>query len=291
MDQLKQPFGSAQAVDHPVLFRYFAFLHLFEGCPRVGETIGEEFVFLILGERFIDQPADLVHRSCETVRRPAAATSNTDRPEDPPVAIENRRPGTPGWGSFELAPERAIEGYAQTSVAPGDTLAFDMRGQVVDLPVAGTYRDLVEAVPTSAYTAPGALPEDHPVTAYWAAREGLILLEDCAQSHGALYRNAKTGSFGDIACFSFDGIKNITSGEGGCVVTADESVLQKVRDARLLGVEKDTEKRYIGARSWEFDVTMQGWRYHMSNVMAAIGLEQLRSFPDRARARQRRARA
>jgi dTDP-4-amino-4,6-dideoxygalactose transaminase len=63
-----------------------------------------------------------------------------------------------------------------------------------------------------------------------------------------------------------------------------------VQDARLLGVEKDTEKRYTGQRSWEFDVSTQGWRYHMSNIMAAIGIEQLKRFPEMAARRQELAR-
>lgn len=87
------------------------------------------------------------------------------------------------------------------------------------------------------------------------------------------------GSFGDITCFSFDGIKNITCGEGGAIVTSDKKVLQRIQDARLLGVERDSEKRYSGQRSWEFDVTTQGYRYHMSNLNAAIGLAQLKKAP------------
>ena len=77
------------------------------------------------------------------------------------------------------------------------------------------------------------------------------------------------GSFGDISCFSFDGIKNITCGEGGCVVTSDIDVINRVKDSRLLGVEKDSENRYKGMRSWNFNVYGQGWRYHMSNIIAA----------------------
>ena len=124
----------------------------------------------------------------------------------------------------------------------------------------------------------------------FARRHGLRVIEDAAHALGSTHGGRRVGSFGDIACFSFDGIKNITSGEGGCVVTDDPAVLRKIRDARLLGVEKDTEKRYAGRRSWEFDVTAQGWRYHMSNLMAAIGLEQLKRFPAMAAARQRLAR-
>lgn len=124
----------------------------------------------------------------------------------------------------------------------------------------------------------------------FAERHGLRVLEDAAHAFGSTHHGKRVGGFGDVACFSFDGIKNITSGEGGCIVTDDQQVLQRVRDARLLGVEKDTEKRYTGQRSWEFDVTAQGWRYHMSNVMAAIGLEQLKRFDEFATARRARAR-
>ncbi len=122
---------------------------------------------------------------------------------------------------------------------------------------------------------------------YAFAREhGLRVVEDAAHAFGSRYSGQRIGGQGDVACFSFDGIKNITSGEGGCVVTQDADVIRRVQDARLLGVERDTEKRYAGERSWRFDVTTQGWRYHMSNIMAAIGIEQLKRFPEMAAHRQ-----
>lgn len=109
----------------------------------------------------------------------------------------------------------------------------------------------------------------------FARRHGLRVVEDAAHAFGCLRHGRKIGSFGDVVCFSFDGIKNITCGEGGCIVTSDQAVAEAARDGRLLSVEKDTEKRFSGQRSWEFDVERQGWRYHMSNVMAAIGRVQL----------------
>lgn len=123
----------------------------------------------------------------------------------------------------------------------------------------------------------------------FAALHNLRVIEDAAHALGTTYNGKRIGEFGDIICFSFDGIKNITSGEGGCIVTDDNKILQRIRDARLLGVEKDTEKRYSGQRSWEFDTTEQGWRYHMSNIMAAIGLEQLKRLPEFAKKRQKLA--
>lgn len=112
----------------------------------------------------------------------------------------------------------------------------------------------------------------------FARRHGLRIIEDAAHAFGCEYKGKKIGSFGDVACFSFDGIKNITSGEGGAVVSSDAALIGRVRDLRLLGVERDTEKRYQGERSWEFEVSEQGWRYHMSDIMAAIGRVQLTRF-------------
>ena len=109
-----------------------------------------------------------------------------------------------------------------------------------------------------------------------AQQRRLRVIEDAAHSFGGFWNSGRVGSSGDVVCFSFDGIKNITCGEGGALVTADPVVADRVRDARLLGVEKDTGKRYAGQRSWEFDVSGQGWRYHMSNLNAAIGRAQLR---------------
>jgi dTDP-4-amino-4,6-dideoxygalactose transaminase len=121
---------------------------------------------------------------------------------------------------------------------------------------------------------PGSLKEIYKI----ANEHKLRVVEDAAHAFGTVYGNMLIGSFGDITCFSFDGIKNITSGEGGCVVTDDIEVLNNIRDARLLGVINDSEKRMTREKSWNFDVVKQGWRYHMSDLMAAIGIEQLKRF-------------
>lgn len=110
----------------------------------------------------------------------------------------------------------------------------------------------------------------------FAKRHNLRVIEDAAHGFGCMRNGQKIGYEGDVICFSFDGIKNITSGEGGAVVTADKDLARRIKDARLLSVESDTEKRYKGERSWNLDVKHQGFRYHMSNLMAAIGREQLK---------------
>ena len=112
-----------------------------------------------------------------------------------------------------------------------------------------------------------------------AKKYNLRVVEDCAQSFGSMcyYSNEKVGyNPYDICCFSFDGIKNITSAEGGCVVSNSQDTISFINDSRFLGVEKDTINRNKGTRSWNFDVKIQGYRYHMSNINAALGLSQLK---------------
>ena len=90
-----------------------------------------------------------------------------------------------------------------------------------------------------------------------AKKNKLRIIEDAAHAFGTIYKKRKVGSFGDISCFSFDGIKNITSGEGGCIVTNDKRVFNRSRDIRLLGITNDSEKRYLGHRSWISDVKIK----------------------------------
>lgn len=107
---------------------------------------------------------------------------------------------------------------------------------------------------------------------------GLTIVEDAAHAFGSSYKGKKIGSFGDVACFSFDPIKNLTCGEGGAVVLPDDDIAEEIRRKRILGIDKDTWHRYRNERSWFYEVTTQGYRYHMSNINAAIGLAQFKKL-------------
>ena len=106
----------------------------------------------------------------------------------------------------------------------------------------------------------------------------IIIVEDAAHAFGSSYKGKKIGSFGDVSCFSFDPIKNITCGEGGAVVLSNDAIAEEIRRKRILGIDKDTWHRYKNERSWFYEVTTQGYRYHMSNINAAIGLAQFKKL-------------
>ena len=122
---------------------------------------------------------------------------------------------------------------------------------------------------------------------YELAKEfNLRVIEDAAHSFGGKYKGQKIGSKGDIVAFSFDGIKNITSGEGGCIISDDNRLMDRIRDSRLLGVVNDSDQREKKKRSWDFNVVHTGYRYHMSDLMAAIGIEQLKKLSSFSSKRQ-----
>ncbi len=122
----------------------------------------------------------------------------------------------------------------------------------------------------------------------FAEKHKIRVIEDAAHAFGCSRNGIKIGATGDIVCFSFDGIKNITSGEGGAIITRDPKVLSTIKDTRLLGIEKDTEMRFAGKRSWDFEVTRQGYRYHMSNIFAAIGRVQLSKLENEFKPKRKR---
>ncbi len=101
-------------------------------------------------------------------------------------------------------------------------------------------------------------------------KRNLFLIEDCAEAIGTLYNNKHVGSFGDIATFSFYGNKTITTGEGGMVVTNNETLHERVLHLKGQGLAKYREY-------WHDAV---GYNYRMTNVSAAIGLAQFEQLED-----------
>lgn len=116
---------------------------------------------------------------------------------------------------------------------------------------------------------------------------GIRIIEDAAHAFGSYYKGKKVGSFGDITCFSFDSIKVMTCGEGGALVTNDNDAVELSKQKRLLGIDRKTmHVKDWKQRSWMYDVATKGYRYHMSNINAAIGLAQIKKVDGFIRIRQ-----
>jgi len=119
------------------------------------------------------------------------------------------------------------------------------------------------------------LPVDLDVIYDIAAKRKLRVVEDCAHSIGAEYKGKKLGSFGDIQVMSFHPNKNMTTGEGGAVVTDDADVLRSIERMRFHGIDREAFNRFSKTGSQHYDVVAAGFKYNMMDIQAAIGLHQL----------------
>lgn len=110
----------------------------------------------------------------------------------------------------------------------------------------------------------------------FAHSHNLRVIEDACHAFGTRSGGNRIGSTGDITCFSFDPVKIITSIDGGCVVVNSARERDDAQHMRLLGVDKDTILRYQNERAWEYDVVSEGYRYHLNNISAAVGVSQIK---------------
>jgi len=114
----------------------------------------------------------------------------------------------------------------------------------------------------------------------------LAVIEDCAHCAGGWYRGKRLGTWGDIGCFSFEEKKSMTTGDGGMICSDNRELVEPLRAHRWIGIDKDTWKRSSGytrpeamdARHWYYEIAVLGYKYNMNDVMAAIGLAQLKKL-------------
>jgi perosamine synthetase len=119
-----------------------------------------------------------------------------------------------------------------------------------------------------------------------AKRHKLAVIEDCAHCAGGVYKGKKLGTWGDIGCFSFEEKKCMTTGDGGMISSNRPELIEPLRAYRWVGIDKDTWKRSakytsadeMDARHWYYEVNVLGYKYNMNDLMAAIGLAQLRKL-------------
>ncbi|HXM51076.1 MAG TPA: DegT/DnrJ/EryC1/StrS family aminotransferase, partial [Pyrinomonadaceae bacterium] len=108
-----------------------------------------------------------------------------------------------------------------------------------------------------------------------AARDELKLIEDCAHAIETEYHGRKAGTFGDFGCFSFYATKNVTTGEGGMVLTKNEADLARIKMLALHGMSKDAWKRFSDEGYKHYFVVETGFKYNMMDLQAALGIHQL----------------
>jgi dTDP-4-amino-4,6-dideoxygalactose transaminase len=104
----------------------------------------------------------------------------------------------------------------------------------------------------------------------------LAIIEDAAHALPARHGGKMIGTIGDITCFSFYATKTITTGEGGMATTENPEWMERMRIMSLHGINKDAWKRYSAEGSWYYEILLPGYKYNLTDVAAAIGIQQLK---------------
>ena len=108
-----------------------------------------------------------------------------------------------------------------------------------------------------------------------ANKHDLRVIEDAAHAIGTEYKGKRIGAFGDTQVFSFHPNKNMTTGEGGCVVTRDDKLAEKVALLRFHGMDREAWNRFGKSGSQHYEIITPGFKYNMMDIQAALGLHQL----------------
>ena len=111
-----------------------------------------------------------------------------------------------------------------------------------------------------------------------AKKYNLRVIEDAAHAIGTEYKGKRIGSFGDIQVFSFHPNKNMTTGEGGCVVTRDDKIAEAVALLRFHGMDREAWNRFGKKGSQHYEIVVPGYKYNMMDIQAALGLHQLKQL-------------
>jgi dTDP-4-amino-4,6-dideoxygalactose transaminase len=111
-----------------------------------------------------------------------------------------------------------------------------------------------------------------------ANKYNLRVIEDAAHAIGTEYKGRRIGSFGDIQVFSFHPNKNMTTGEGGCVVTRDEKLASDIALLRFHGMDREAWNRFGKKGNQHYEIIVPGYKYNMMDIQAALGLHQLKQL-------------
>jgi dTDP-4-amino-4,6-dideoxygalactose transaminase len=111
-----------------------------------------------------------------------------------------------------------------------------------------------------------------------AKQHSLLLIEDCSHAPMGTWKGKALGTFGDTGCFSFFSNKNMTTGEGGMVISRNPQLIERFRILRSHGITASTYQRFKG-HAYGYDVAELGYNFRLDEIRAAIGIEQLRKLP------------
>ena len=119
-----------------------------------------------------------------------------------------------------------------------------------------------------------------------AYTNNLQIIEDCAHALGTKFNKTHVGNFGKTGCFSFYPTKNLTTFEGGMVITNSKETALQIQNLRNHGITKSLKERFSKGYPWDFDMSELGYNYRLDEIRSALGLNQLKRLQQMNKSRQ-----
>ena len=119
-----------------------------------------------------------------------------------------------------------------------------------------------------------------------AKKNNLKIIEDCAHAIGTKRDKIHVGNFGQTGCFSFYPTKNLTTFEGGMVITNSKSIALRIQNMRNHGITKSLKERFSKGYPWEFEMSELGYNYRLDEIRSSLGLNQLKRLQKMNKLRQ-----
>ncbi|MCL5265012.1 MAG: DegT/DnrJ/EryC1/StrS aminotransferase family protein [Chloroflexi bacterium] len=188
-----------------------------------------------------------------------------------------------GEGDEVIVPPMTFVSTAHTVVYTGGMPVFaDVYRDTVNIDPADILRKITSRTKAIIPVHYGGHPCEMDEIRDIAASKGILVIEDAAHACGAEYKGRKIGSLSPLQCFSFHAVKNLATGDGGMITTDDEAMAARFNKQRWMGITKDTWSRTLKGQiyAWRYSVDSLGFKCHMNDISAAIGLVQLKRLSE-----------
>lgn len=250
--------------------------------PSAARRVGKVLASTYLSEGKLVQEFEARLSAELGMRHPAALNSGTSALH---LALECA--GIGAGDEVILAPQTFIAS-ALTVVQVGARPVFaDIQYETGNIDPADIEHRITERTKAIMAVHWGGYPCDLAEIQAIADKHGLMVIEDAAHSPGASYRGQAIGAISDFTCFSFQAIKHLTTGDGGALCARAPEMAREVFRRRWFGIDRASSPvNELGER--EYDLTDVGYKYHLSDYAAALGLANLDGFSERMTARRAR---
>ncbi|MFD0710697.1 DegT/DnrJ/EryC1/StrS family aminotransferase [Paenibacillus sp. GCM10027626] len=186
-----------------------------------------------------------------------------------------------GPGDEVIVPSMTFVSSVHAVSYVGATPVFaDIEPDTMNISVADIERKITDKTKAIIAVHMAGHPCDMDAIHELAQAKGIKVVEDAAHACGAEYKGRRIGSVSEVTCFSFHAVKNLTTGEGGAITCNAEWMNRKLREKRWVGISRDTWMRTTHEKvyAWQYFVDQIGYKYHMNDVQAAMGIVQLKKL-------------